>query len=142
MRKSHIDRLLALNAQAKFRSSNVTYVDDERTGRPKQTGKVISYADIVDQTVNEIYATGQGDTEDAALEDALNKAEVSAKPLTPAQKADAERRKGETDAKDARIKQLEAELAEARAGRAAETPLRPRSRKRQSAPEEAAPASA
>lgn len=62
--------------------------------------------EIKDITTGEYYAKGTGADHDAAIRNAITVAHASAKPLTPAQKAD-----GTITAQAARIKELEAQLA-------------------------------
>jgi len=90
------------------------------------------YCDIVDRTENppernghclrfSSYATGVGDTEHQALEDALNKAEAAVKPLTPAQRADIEAGRFIDPVAKSRIAELERELATLRVSNASAT---------------------
>jgi hypothetical protein len=91
MDKATIRRLSDLNASCCFRIFAPTFREDENSGKLRQIDTGHVSCDILDRTVNEIYATGEEQTEHAALGIALTNAENSPKPLTPAQKQDRER---------------------------------------------------
>ena len=112
--KDQIALLMQLNATYRFVSAAPTFVEDERTGRIVQdkasTGG--TFCEILDLTVGGVpYVKEQGDTEQAAFANAMEKAKTAPKPLTPAQKFAAEN--------DGEKKRLQAELDEARAKLAA-----------------------
>ncbi len=90
------------------------------------------YCDIVDRQANppernghclrfESYATGVGNTESEALDNALAIAESAVKPLTQAQRADIEAGRIIDPVAKARIVELERELAALRIGNASTT---------------------
>ncbi len=86
-------KLIKLNAAYRFRIFSPSYAENEATGKLRQLDVGRVECDIFDLTIGELYATGKGPTERAALDDAMAKAAVAPKPMTPAQKLDAEERR-------------------------------------------------
>lgn len=117
-------RLLKLDSSFRTRVLSSTRFEEADKEKKHPIQVSVQCVDIVCNTTKTLYASATHDNEAEALEAALNKAEAAPKPLTPAQQFDAERQRstGVIAAKDARIAELEAQLAEAQ---------KPRGRSRQ-----------
>lgn len=108
--------LSALNATYRFVCTGVNFVDNPIPGgtpiidtkRPPRT-----FCEILDLTIpgSPPYARAEGTDEQAALANAVEIARTAEKPMTPAQRHDREKVSAIVSAKDARIAQLEAQLA-------------------------------
>lgn len=105
-------RIAKLDAAVAFRIISPTYEENESTGKMRQVSTGHFICDVYDNTLKEKYAEAKGTSEIDALTKALDVAEKSPKPMTPAQKADAEARREFAAAKEAEIEALKARLAE------------------------------
>ena len=105
------------NASYRFRHHGPTFEQDDVTQRLKQVKAPSITCDIIDNTVRDtdpvgaVYAHGSGPSEQDALRSAVIAAKAAAKPMTPAQKADAGQRAELVRDRDDRIRALEADLA-------------------------------
>lgn len=125
--------LIKLNAAYRFRIFGPTFVDNDMTGKPRQADVGRVECDIFDLTIGELYATGTGMTERAALDDAIAKAQKAPKPMTPAQKVDAAERLEIIDTANLKVSSLTRENEDLKRRiaelEAAATPRKPRGEK-------------
>lgn len=113
MNDSIKQRLLALNAGFRVSLKGPTFKLNEITDKNVQVDNGGYVAEIYDLTVNESYSREYSNVSELdAIEKALVAAEKSPKPMTKAQKADAEKNRKVIDDKDARIAELEAKISE------------------------------
>ena len=113
---TQIETIVELNVAPAFRHFAETYRINERTGKPEPDPTKPPHVDcdIYDKTTGALFVTGTGQNESDALDNALAKARTTPAPLTPAQKAQAEKLAATLTVKDTRIAELEAELAAAK----------------------------
>lgn len=108
--KEQIALLTALNSTYRFVIEGPTMLHEDGKTQPKivKDGKTICY--IIDETMGQEYCSGEGQDQRSSFDAAISKAKDAPKPKTPAQQfSDAS-----NDEKDKKIKELEAQLADAR----------------------------
>ena len=115
MNPQQIERLKTLNAEPRYRHHGPTFVENEY-GKLRQTDNGGVTCDIIDRTMRgNPYASATAADPSLALDAALDAAERAPKPMTPAQKAHAEKHsKGvanELAAARAEIARLKAQIA-------------------------------
>lgn len=103
MNKQQISRIQRLDASVRFRLKGPTFEEHPQTGKPRQVDNGGTFCDVKDNTTGEFYATAMGDGESDALDKALDRAEMTEKPMTPAQKNDAANRKKILDDADQKV---------------------------------------
>lgn len=136
------EKLQKLDCSIRFVWVSPTYKEHPTTGKPvvdtdpKHRAPGV-YCQVIDNATKEHYATGytSGSDENAALDDAFEKAMFAEKPLTPAQKFTRSQVEDAVASKDAVIADLQRRIAELEANRARKKPGRkPKAEAEQSEP--------